>query len=151
MFLRNNYFLCKHSLALRLWQKVLQVKQWSGSSTLDYGSAFTVSLYTAQGFNKNRVQSVSWLVTSGCRGTASQQQLQSVFTSHGSHRGCLVTRQFHLAHTGQVDLAEMEKSILRSFLKLLFTTAVWKQLQRQFGKSSGNAYRCTVLVNGWGI
>lgn len=35
-FLGNNYFLCKHNLALGQRQKVMQVKQWSSNSTPDY-------------------------------------------------------------------------------------------------------------------
>lgn len=62
-FLRNNYFLCKHNLALRQREKVMQVKQWSRYSTPDHPTVLWQSFsLDTQAFNRNRVQFTSRLV-----------------------------------------------------------------------------------------
>lgn len=103
-FLRNNYFLCKHNLALRQREKVMQVKQWSSYWTPDHLTVpwQSFSLDT-QAFNKNRVQFTSWLVKP-------DDSIQ-----HNSHSHDLASQQsdaqlFHPVHVGQRDLAETEGS-----------------------------------------
>lgn len=51
-FLRNNYFLCKHNLALRQREKVMQVKQWNSYSTPDHLTVPWQSSLQTQTFNK---------------------------------------------------------------------------------------------------
>lgn len=124
-FLRNNYFLCKHNLALRQREKVMQVKQWSSYSTADHLTVpwQSFSLDT-QAFDKNRVQFTSRLA----KPDDSIQQ--------NGHSRELASQQsdaelFHPVRVGQADLAETEgshylslgKFIHRRSLTIFFTTA----------------------------
>lgn len=123
-FLRNNYFLCKHNLALRQREKVMQVKQWSRYSMPDHLTVpwRSFSLDT-QAFNNNRVQFTARLVEpdDSIQQNSHSRELASQLSD---------AQLFHPVRGGQADLAETEGSHHLSQGKLihrrsliLFTTA----------------------------